>query len=408
MRRGGCAVGVVVALLAGACTGDDGPDGDDAAPTETAALAVTASATDLPADEVVTLEVTGAPAGEEVELEVITTDHGGTAWSSTTRVDADDAGRAELDQPMEPFSTLAPDDGSADRLYVWDPRGSRFTVTARAEGREPASVEVRRRLLAEGVEPRPTTLAGDGVLGELWSPAPGTEVGSAVVLIGGSSGGLGAQRFDAAALASHGVTALQMAYFGAPGLPDRLTEIPLETFVAAIERLRREPGIDPERIWLVGTSRGSEAAVLVAARHPDLVAGVVLTVPGSIVACGLPDGGPAWSEGGTPIPCEPETPLPVTDVDGPVIATCGEGDRVWPSCAHADDLLARLADADRPPGDHLVSDPAAGHLAGLLTPYVWAMSPAQTGPLEMGGDPRADDRVRAEAWPLVLEALSAS
>ena len=394
---------VVVALLLAACTGDDGSDGT------TGVLTVTATPEEVLADEVVVIEVAGAPPGAQVGIEVASTDDAGVAWSSTTTVPADTRGRVVLDdEPMAPFTILTPADETSDLAYIWGPDGNAFEVTARAGSREPARVEVRRRLLAEGVTPASTTLEDDGVAGQLFSPAPGTAVGSGVVLIGGSDGGLGAQLLDGFALASRGVTALQVAYFGLPGLPAELADIPLETFVTAIERLREEPDVDPERIWLVGTSRGSEAAALVAARHPDLVAGVALTATGSTVRCSVDDRArAAWTEGGAPIPCDPETPLPVEEVDGPVIATCGGDDALWAACPQAEDLFDRLAAEDRPPGDHLVSDPTAGHLVGLLTPYVWPTSTTRTEGLPMGGNPRADDRVRAEAWPLILEALGA-
>jgi dienelactone hydrolase len=395
---------VVVALLLAACTGDGGAE-----PTERPRpLMVAASPASARADEVVALEVTGAPPREAVEIEVTSTDDEGVDWSSTLTRRADAEGRVVLvDEPMAPFTILTPVDDRPDLAYAWGEGESTFRIAVRADDRDPARTDVRRRLVAEGVTSAPTTLADDGVLATLWTPAPGSGVGSAVLVIGGSEGGLGIDR-DAIALASRGVVALKLAYFGAPGLPAGLTEIPLETFVSALARLREEPGVDPERIWLVGGSRGSEAAVLVAARHPDLVAGVVATVPGSHVGCSIPDfPEPAWSEGGVPIPCDPLTPLPVTDVDGPVIATCGGDDRLWPSCLQAEALFDRLAAADRPPGDHLVSDPTAGHWVGSLTPYIWSASTRTTGDLEAGGDPLADDRVRAEAWPLLLEALGA-
>lgn len=390
---------MVVALLA-ACRGDDGPED---------ALAVAVEGVDVLADAVVAIAVTGAPPGEQVEIAVASTDAAGTDWSSTTRVRADAAGRVALDDaPMEPFTVLTPVDDSPDRAYAWGLDARTFVVTARAEGRQPDRVEVRRRLVAAGVTTEATTLADDGVLGDLWSPAPGTAVGSAVLVIGGSEGGRGLPTIPAA-LASHGVTALTVAYFAAPGLPAALAEIPLETFTAALDRLRAAPDVDPERVWVLGASRGSEAAVLVAARHPDRVAGVVATVPGSVVGCSVADRDrAAWTEGGVPIPCLPVTPLPITDVDGPVIATCGGDDRLWPSCAQAEDLFDRLAATDRPPGDHLVSDPAAGHWVGTPVPYVAARSTVSTGLPEVGGDVLADDRVRAEAWPLVLEALGAA
>jgi dienelactone hydrolase len=49
-----------------------------------------------------------------------------------------------------------------------------------------------------------------------------------VILIGGSEGGL--HEVDAALLAAHGFSVLALAYFGMPGVPPTIVDIPLEYF----------------------------------------------------------------------------------------------------------------------------------------------------------------------------------
>lgn len=409
---------VAVALLLAACTGDDGSD--DAAPTERpATLTVVASPTDALADEVVAVEVTGAQPGAEVRVEVTSTDEAGVEWSSTTRSEATDDGRVVIgDGPMEPFTTLAPADPGA--AYTWGLGATTFTVTATADGHRSGTAEVRRRLVADGVTAALTDPAtDDGVVGALWSPAPDEATGSAVLVIGGSEGGVPTPEL-AAAFASHGITTLAIASFGTPGLPDELAEIPLETFVTGLGWLADRPGVVPDRVWVYGASRGTEAAVLVAARHPELVAGVVLGAPSSVVNSGFPDDTrPAWTDGGVPVPDapfgtvgpapDPAADLPIEDVDGPVIATCGGEDRLWPACRHAEALFERRDGEARPEGDALAEDISAGHRVAAIVPFLPLGRPlAPTGgPIRFGGDPLADDRVRAEAWPLILEALGA-
>lgn len=82
---------------------------------------------------------------------------------------------------------------------------------------------------------------------------------------GGSEGGLADTIPWAALLASHGIPALALAYFDGPGLPCALNDIPLEYFVKAIRWMRRQPEVDPTRVWLFSGSRGTEAELLVAA-----------------------------------------------------------------------------------------------------------------------------------------------
>ena len=68
-------------------------------------------------------------------------------------------------------------------------------------------------------------------------------------MLGGSEGGLGAGAARVArAIAEHGYAVLQLAYFGAPGLPKQLQLIPLEYFKTAIDWLAAQPGVDPRRM----------------------------------------------------------------------------------------------------------------------------------------------------------------
>jgi dienelactone hydrolase len=70
----------------------------------------------------------------------------------------------------------------------------------------------------------------DGVVvGTFYTPY-GKRVLPAVIVLGGSEGGT--MRDRAALLASHGYAALALAYFGAPGLPQELDRIPVETVTA--------------------------------------------------------------------------------------------------------------------------------------------------------------------------------
>jgi pimeloyl-ACP methyl ester carboxylesterase len=87
---------------------------------------------------------------------------------------------------------------------------------------------------------------------------------------------------QAAVLASRGHPALAVAYFGLPGLPATLTRIPLEYFATALRWLARQPGVNSDRIIVVGTSRGSEAAQLLGVHYPDLVHSVVALSPSSV------------------------------------------------------------------------------------------------------------------------------
>jgi predicted alpha/beta hydrolase len=81
---------------------------------------------------------------------------------------------------------------------------------------------------------------------------------SAGVLVIGGSGG-SEPSYVGEALAREGIGALSVAYFGRPGLPGRLRDIPLEYFLAAL-RVLQEAMAPGAPVVVLGMSRGSEAA----------------------------------------------------------------------------------------------------------------------------------------------------
>ena len=133
-------------------------------------------------------------------------------------------------------------------------------------------------------------------------PAPG------VLLLGGSEGGL--HERDAQVLAARGFTVLALAYFGLPGLPPGLIDIPIEYFVRGLDVLAQQPRAG-ERLGITGGSRGGEAALLVAA-YDERVAATVSVAGSGIVTEGIDFrrgglldilGEPptnSWTLGGTP------------------------------------------------------------------------------------------------------------
>ncbi|MBK6705870.1 MAG: hypothetical protein IPG56_20355 [Caulobacteraceae bacterium] len=139
-------------------------------------------------------------------------------------------------------------------------------------------------------------------------PAAGAGDHPGILLLGGSEGGLGrGVKHMALALQSEGFSVFQLAYFGAPGTPDSLERIPLELFDRGLAWLGAQPGVNSERLALVGGSKGAEAVLLVATRHPELRA-VVAGMPTSVVWNGInwQRGGQSesssWTSGGADVP----------------------------------------------------------------------------------------------------------
>ena len=239
----------------------------------------------------------------------------------------------------------------------------------------------------------------------------------------GSEGGLNAVSEQGAALAAQGYPALVVAYFGGSGLPSALQEVPLEYFVKALSLLAKQPGVDPTHLLVWGTSRGSEAALLLGADFPDLVHGVIAGVPSSVAWGSYPESGSAaWTLGGKPVayaafPADWNQPdpadaqdavIPVERIDGPIFLVCGEADRIWASCPYTDAITARLARYHFGYPVIALHYPAAGHYGGDLIPYLpFADAASPTTDLaSSGGTELADQQAEANSWPRLLAFLA--
>lgn len=206
-----------------------------------------------------------------------------------------------------------------------------------------------------------------GLIGNFY-PGEGGGKRAAVLVLGGSEGGLGgASEAEAQLLAKQGFAAFAIGYYRLPGQPEKLEDVPLETITHALDWLKTQPTVDHARIAIMGTSKGAEAALLVASRRAD-VAAVVAAVPSHVVWQGFDWNftlveSSSWSEGGKPVPFLPITPggfsgdvytpalaalpqhpesvIPVEQIAGPVLLLCGEEDSLWPSCPMARAVKAR-------------------------------------------------------------------
>jgi dienelactone hydrolase len=246
----------------------------------------------------------------------------------------------------------------------------------------------------------------DPVHGTLHVPEGDAVAGA--LLIGGSGGS--EPTYIAEPLARSGIAALSVAYFARPGLPDELSEIPLEYFCAALAILRAGlPAQTP--VATVGLSRGSEAAVLAAVDCQERVDGAVLSVPGNVVLAGYPSGGPAWlldgkplawTEGYGPSTGDPRTFLPVEQVQGPMLLVAAGADELWPSAPMARAICERLESHGHPFGCELLEYPRARHALGYLVPQL----PPGLLPPDLADDP-ASQAAREDAWPKVVAFLVA-
>lgn len=248
--------------------------------------------------------------------------------------------------------------------------------------------------------------------------------GAGVLVLAGSSGRIDEDR--ARVFAQLGCVAESIRWFGGAGQHDGPWEIPLETFAERVENLARTC----DRVYIVGTSFGSEAALLTGA-HVDAVSGVVAFAPSDVVWAGFDGTGHEtshWTLDGTPLPYVPfdfdahvpsdvpsflplytasrvtyaheveSASIPVERIRDLVLVAGGD-DRVWPSVAQAERIRDRRQGC--PFATTLVSHDIAGHRT--LLP---GESPVSSGRImARGGTEEADRALGARAWGAILDVL---
>ena len=142
--------------------------------------------------------------------------------------------------------------------------------------------------------------------------------------------------------------------------------------------------------------------MLTAIHSPVRVRAVVATVPGNVVAGGLPPGAPAWLLDGQPLPsvdhagpdCEKaDALLPAELIPGPVLLIAAGADQVWPSAAMARALSRRLREHGDPHGHTVLGYPEAGHSLGYLHPPIADRTAAAGDHRPRGGQGRPRRRV---------------
>jgi dienelactone hydrolase len=414
-------------------------------------------------DAPVAIRLEGLRPGQEVTLRAATTDAEGRPWRSEAVFRAGGNGVVDpaADRPLRGtyagvdamglFWSMQPQHAPAPvRGLVAAPGGTAFprpasgAIEVRLEARAGQAVlasalAVRR---VTGADVKVSEVREQGLVGRLYEPQG--RMRPAVLVLGGGSGGIPSRY--APVLAGHGYVALSLAYFGAEGLPGDLVEIPLEYFERAIDWLRARPSVDSDRIAVLGSSRGGEAALLLAATSPELKVVVALAPshvvwegalrdPGKTGLDALRTGRSAWTRDGAPLPFVPRTVtpevaakvaagerfhaveimqlgsvdllaverarIPVEKIGGPVLLVAALSDRTWPAAAMSDRIVEALR-ARRFP--HRVEQLQYEDLAHDV-PDAW-LPVAHGGTL--GGTAPGTMRAFATCWPALVGFLDGS
>lgn len=264
----------------------------------------------------------------------------------------------------------------------------------------------------------------DRVPGVRFVPRIATATG--VLVLAGSSGRADESR--AHLLALQGAVAESIQWFGGPGQHEGPWEIAIETFLERVDDLAR----DCDRIVIVGTSFGAEAALLTGSIS-NRVSAVAAFAPSDVVWTGVSADGrmtSRWTKQGCPLPhvpfieyWEPASDPPafvdlyrasrrrfagtVVNAQIPVeripevLVVAGGNDQVWPSTEHAQAIVDRRAAHGLP--TTVITDPDAGHRTVLPG------EPTFSGGMRIarGGTETTDRRLGTAAWPHLARLLRA-
>jgi fermentation-respiration switch protein FrsA (DUF1100 family) len=423
---------------------------------------IAASPRDTLIDAPVRIVVTGVPPGREIVIRSIGRADTANALVAWGRYVADARGAVQLDRdaatagtytgidPMGlfwsaelvPLASIPNGDVPAGAVSPPDPYD--VTITASIDDTVTvARTTVRRRFAAASVRIEEVR-AGD-VVGQLFLPAtpPGRRA-PLVIVLGGSEGGYESSAYRARLLAAHGFAALAQGYFRAPGLPDELASVPIERVQRAIAWARRRSDVATERIGVIGSSRGTELALL-AANYNREVAAVVLFATSITTGSGLTrEGAPrpeaAWTRNNSPLPALQHQPppealaqfsrpepvrlrllfepalqnsaaieraaIPLDALRADVLVVSGIDDQMGPADIAGDMLLERLARRGHRGRRVHLKYPEAGHVISI--PYTAAILRLAPWRFAIGGNVRGYGRADADSWPRVLEFLRTS
>jgi dienelactone hydrolase len=290
-------------------------------------------------------------------------------------------------------------------------------------------------------EPVAEQIQQNALIGE-FAALPSAARQPAVIMLGGFEGGVPNEAY---ALARQGYAGFAVAYFHAGNLPQNVEEIPVETVSRAIDYLRARPEVDPNRIGLVGVSKGAELALIAASRDARIKSVAVMSPSAYVWFSPAFGGGGAagrssWYASGGPLtfiaPDRAATgaldravqsggtyafrdlydaslaaasptavaiaTIPVERIAAPILCVAGDDDRQWDSAGSCKTIAARREAAHAAARDVVAIEPSAGHIVTLGGRGSPEFVPAGRVKLRMGGTPEGNMRAAADAWNRTL------
>jgi dienelactone hydrolase len=381
-------------------------------------------------DQSAVIRATGLDPNERVTIQAHLIDGGGHAWSSEAEFVAGASGIVDASKqpptkgsyteisPMGLIWAMMPTEKHvASYQFPNNEAPQVIDFALLRQGHQVATAQLEQLAVANDL--RITILRGH-LHGMFFAPnTAGPHPG--VLVVGGSEGGLPSEK--AAWLASRGFAALALAYFHYEDLPLNLAAIPLEYFGQALGWMMQRPEIAPERLAVMGTSRGGELALQLGSMYPQIKA-VVAYVPANVrypACCGNTAVPYAWTWKGQPLtyamPRLKDNPMTelaaeiaVERTNGPLLLIGGKDDGVWPSSTMVKAIADRLHRSQFRYRVEILEYPHAGHRAGrpeiVPTWHGKMRHPISGREMDVGGSARGDAESSLDAIPKVLGFLN--
>lgn len=339
----------------------------------------------------------------------------GAQWTSQAVYVVPSSGVVDLDResPVEaPFSgpdgmglfwSLGTASGaSATSPEQWGAASTFVELDAIIDGRRVAARRIHRVGLLSVAPSR--AVFDDGITGDYFEPSSGSQATRpAVLVLDGTDPGAPTGVLAASTLSAMGYPALAFSTYGSAGEVNMIRTLAGERVVAALNWLRSQPGVDPRRVFVFGTSRGAQLALWTAVAHPELVYGAIAPAGTTGLVCPSPVPGPAVTVGGSWVPClsgthqvTPAAVLDLTRIPGPVVLGCaGQDEQLDNACRWMDEAaMVRPARG----GDAYVRAPQATHLF-----YVPPYTPLYLPPAPAA---QATEDARVSLWSAIARALN--
>lgn len=414
-------------------------------------------------DEPLAITVSNLAPHETVALEASCKDKDNNVWKSSATFQADDKGVVDVDkqepidgsykgiEPMGLFWSMVPTSkdpakNTNDSFYTLNV--GEVILAVFSDNKLRAQKTIHRSFHLSDIEIK--MIQDQGFVGALISPK-NIKKGPGIITVSGS--GCGMVEAESLLLASHGYTVLALAHCGLQGLPDKVSQIPLEYFQKAMQWFKKQPQIAGNKIALMGQSSGAELILLLASTFPDEMDAIIVYSPSHLVhGDGSAEEKSNWTYKNKPIPfmpflsnddvyegvkagdiiqhqgtiedpfqivqlyvygmkkfsaqIEPAT-IPVEKIRCPVLILCGDDDKMWPSALSGNRIMERLDTYGSTIKKKLVIYPHAGNHI-FIHPYAPAIDvPCSIGFAWnlIGGTAEGNAHAREQAWKEALAFL---